>query len=86
MQKEGLALTEKKKAILLTKEEHNAERVYAGRVMSKLNDRYDLYETVICKNNIKKHLSACKNAEYIFSTGGMEPFSEDDITEFFPNA
>ena len=84
--KEGLALTEKKKAILLTNEKHNAERVYAGRVISKLNDCYDLYETVICKNNIKNYLSACKNAEYIFSTWGMEHFDENEIKEYFPNA
>ena len=63
MQKEGLVLTEKKKAILLTNEKYNAERVYAGRVMSKLNGRYDLYETVICKKNINNHIDACKNAE-----------------------
>lgn len=86
MQKEGLALAEKKKAILLTNEKHNAERVYAGRVMSKLNDRYDLYDAVICKKNINNHIDACKNAEYIFSTWGMEHFSREEIKEYFPNA
>lgn len=86
MQKEGLALTEKKKAILLTNEKYNAERVYAGRVMSKLNGRYDLYETVICKKNINNHIDACKNAEYIFSTWGMEHFDENEIKKYFPNA
>ena len=86
MQKEGLALIEKKKAILLTNEKYNAERVYAGRVMSKLNGRYDLYETVICKKNINNHIDACKNAEYIFSTWGMEHFDENEIKKYFPNA
>ena len=79
-------MTEKKKAILLTNEKHNAERVYAGRVISKLNDCYDLYETVICKKNINNHTDACKNAEYIFSTWGMEHFDENEIKEYFPNA
>jgi len=79
-------LTEKKKAILLTSEEHNAERVYDSGVMSKLNDRYDLYETLLCKSNLKNHLNACKSAEYIFSTWGMEHFSEQEIKEYFPKA
>lgn len=79
-------MTEKKKAILLTCEEHNASRVYNSRAMSKLNDRYDLYETVLCKKNIKNHTNACQNAEYIFSTWGMEHFSEEEIKEYFPKA
>ncbi|MGN0535569.1 MAG: NAD(P)-dependent oxidoreductase [Eubacterium sp.] len=77
-------MTERKKAILLTSQEHNAGRVYDSVVMSKLKDRYDLYETVICKRNIKNHIDACRNAEYIFSTWGMEQFSEEEIKEYFP--
>ncbi|MGN1328543.1 MAG: NAD(P)-dependent oxidoreductase [Eubacterium sp.] len=79
-------MTEKKKAILLTSEEHNAKRVYDSSVISKLKERYDLYETVICKSNIKNHLNICKNAEYIFSTWGMEHFSKEEIKEYFSNA
>lgn len=79
-------MTEKKKAILLTNEEHNAKRVYDSSIMPKLHDRYDLYKTVICKSNIKNHLDTCKNAEYIFSTWGMEHFSEEEIKEYFPKA
>ena len=79
-------MTEKKKAILLTNEEHNAKRVYDSSIKPKLHDRYDLYKTVICKSNIKNHLDACKKAEYIFSTWGMEHFSEEEIKEYFPKA
>ena len=70
MQKEGLALTEKKKAILLTNEKHNAERVYDDSIISKLNECYDLYETVICKNNIKKAFKCLQECRiYIFYMG-----------------
>lgn len=79
-------MTEQKKAILLTAEEHNAHRVYDSGVIEKLQERYDLYETVLSKKSIKNHLTACKNAEYIFSTWGMEHFSEEEIKDYFPNA
>lgn len=79
-------MAEKKKAILLTSEEHNAHRVYDGGMIAKLQERYDLYETVLSKKSIKNHLTACKNAEYIFSTWGMEHFSEEEIRDYFPNA
>ncbi len=79
-------MTEQKKAILLTAEEHNAHRVYDGGMIEKLQERYDVYETVLSKKSIKNHLTACKNAEYIFSTWGMEHFSEEEIRDYFPNA
>lgn len=75
-------MTEKKKAILLTSEEHNAKRVYDKSTMEKLQSRYDLYNTVICKKYIENHIDVCKNAEYIFSTWGMEHFSEKVIKEY----
>lgn len=79
-------MAEKKKAILLTSEVHNAHRVYDSGMIEKLQERYDLYETVLSKKNIKNHMTACKNAEYIFSTWGMEHFSEEEIKDYFPNA
>ncbi|MGN0570862.1 MAG: NAD(P)-dependent oxidoreductase, partial [Candidatus Fimenecus sp.] len=79
-------MTEKKKAILLTAEAHNAERVYAENILSVLKDRYAVYDTVLCKKNIDKHKKAAESAEYIFSTWGMEPFSEAEIKQYFPNA
>lgn len=79
-------MTEKKNVILLTSEEHNARRVYDSAVTAELRKRYNLYETVLCKKNIKDHTDACRKAEYIFSTWGMEHFSEEEIKDYFPNA
>lgn len=79
-------MAEKIKAILLTDEEYNAKRVYDSNIMAQLSERYDLYETVLCKKNIKNHLKATQSARYIFSTWGMEYFCEDEIKHFFPNA
>lgn len=78
-------MTEKKKVILLTSHEHDAKRVYDDAMLSKLTERYDLYGTVLCKKNIKDHTDACRKAEYIFSTWGMEHFSEEEIKAYFPN-
>ncbi len=75
-----------KKAIFLTSVESDAQRVYAGEVRSQLQNRYEFYETVLDKSNIEKHIEAAKSAEYIFSTWGMEHFSESEIQRYFPNA
>lgn len=78
-------MREKKTAVLLTAEEHNANRVYDSNMISQLKERYDLYETILCRKNIKNHMEACRKAEYIFSTWGMEHFIEEEIKEYFPN-
>lgn len=78
-------MTEQKKAILLTAQENDAKRVYDDTMMSKLAERYDLYAPVICKKNIKNHIDDCRDAEYIFSTWGMEHFSAEEIKAYFPN-
>lgn len=78
-------MADRKKAILLTAEGHNARRVYDNHMMSELRQRYTLYETVLCKKNIKNHIDVCRETEYIFSTWGMEHFSEEEIKEYFPN-
>lgn len=75
----------KKTAVLLTAEEHNAKRVYDSNMLSRLRKCYDLYETVLCRKNIQNHMDACRKAEYIFSTWGMEHFSETEIKAYFPN-
>ena len=64
-------MTEQKKAILLTAEEHNAHRVYDSGVIEKLQERYDLYETVLSKKSIKNHrnnitYSCCNRITGIF--------------------
>lgn len=78
-------MTEQKKAILLTAQEHDAKRVYDDTMLSKLAERYALYTPVICKKNIKNHMDACRDAEYIFSTWGMEHFNAEEIKLHFPN-
>lgn len=82
----GLLLSKKQTAILLTANKRNAERVYDSNMILKLKERYDLYDTVLCRNNIKNHIEICRKAEYIFSTWGIEHFSEAEIKEYFPNA
>lgn len=79
-------MIEKKKAILLTAQEHDAKRVYDNSILSELENRYDLYKTVLCKKNINSHLEAAQNAHYIFSTWGMEHFNEEEIKKYFPKA
>lgn len=93
MKLNGIALTEKgelllnkkETAILLTSQENNAKRVYDSNMLSRLRECYDLYETVLCRKNIKNHMDACQNAQYIFSTWGMEHFSKEEIKVFFPS-
>ncbi len=75
-----------KKAIFLTYDKNDFKRIYENAVGSELKSRYDLYETVLDKSNIKEHLKAANAAEYIFSTWGMEHFTEEEIKEYFPKA
>ncbi|MGN1417823.1 MAG: NAD(P)-dependent oxidoreductase [Acutalibacteraceae bacterium] len=79
-------MAEKKRAIILTSQEHDANRVYDSSVLSGLKDRYDLFETVIYKKNIGSYLEQAQNAQYIFSTWGMEHFSAEEIKTYFPKA
>lgn len=79
-------MTDRKRAILLTAGKHTEKQVYAESVLSVLKSRYDLYETVLCKSNIENHIEAASSAEYIFSTWGMEHFTEEEISKYFPNA
>ncbi len=74
-----------KKAIFLTSVKTDAERVYYENVKSELERRYDIYKTVLDKSNIDAHIKAANEAEYIFSTWGMEHFSENEIKMYFPN-
>ncbi len=74
-----------KKAIFLTSSQYDIDRVYENKIRAELQSRYDFYETVIDKSNIEKHSEAARNAEYIFSTWGMEHFTESEIKKFFPN-
>lgn len=78
-------MADKKKAILMTANKYDANRVYDSGVVSKLKERYDFYDKIICKKNIEKHIEACRSADYIFSTWGMEHFDADEIKNYFPN-
>ncbi len=76
---------QKKKAIMFTSNKNDAKRVYSEHIMKLLNDRYDLYPTLLCKQNLSEHLTAAKEAEYLFSTWGIDPCTEEEIKSYFPN-
>ncbi len=74
----------KSNAIFLTTSAHNVKRVYADSVLSQLRERYDLCDTILCKQNLDAHLETAQNADYIFSTWGIDHFTVEEIRHYFP--
>lgn len=76
-------MTQKKNAIIVTSSIQNVDNVIAPTKIL-LKEHYNLYNTILCKENLEQHLSAAQQAEYIFSTWGMEHFDHAEIRRYFP--
>lgn len=74
----------KKKAVLVTSYPSAVESVYVSQIKQQLSERYDFYGETLCKENLSDHLDAAHEAEFIFSTWGMEHFTEEEIQQYFP--
>lgn len=78
-------MSKKKKAIIVTNNSYWENSVYVSEIKQQLRSRYDFYNKMLCKNNLPQHLTVSREAEIIFSTWGMEYFSEQEIQHYFPN-
>lgn len=72
------------KAIILTNNTFDANRVFVSEVKQKISAFCDLYDKVLSKKDIldKKNFD---DVQIIFSTWGMPNFSKEEISEYFPN-
>lgn len=74
------------KAIILTADRNSARRVFTEEIRQRLDTDYDLFPTIVCKANLNRYAEQTQAADYIFSTWGIERFSEEEIKRYFPNA
>ena len=73
------------KAILLTTREDRVKAVYSNEIITELKDYInDFEETIYTKDMIATNPEKFKETKLIFSTWGMEDFSEEEIKEYFP--
>lgn len=73
------------KAAIITADIRQASRVYDDGIMAKLKERYELCPEILNKKNLQRHTEFLKETEYLFSTWGMEKFTEEEIKKYFPN-
>ena len=73
------------KAVIITENSVQAERVFDKEIREKLNARYELCPTMLCRKNFERHMDFLKSAEYIFATWGFGKYSEEEIKKYFPN-
>ncbi len=73
------------KAIIMTADNNNANRVYTAEMRQIINEQYGLFDAVICKKNIQKYITELQNVQYIFATWGMEHFTTEEIQSYFPS-
>jgi len=74
-----------KKAILLSNDTKRFFLVYSNPILNQIKDQVDLYDQILTKDNINAHLDITRNTNIIFSTWGMPSFTEEEITDIFPN-
>ena len=80
-----LFLSNKTKAMFVCNNKNNINRVYSEELKKILFENYDFEKEIINKNNICQYIDIAKEAEYIFSTWGMEKFTVQEIKTYFPN-
>ena len=73
------------RSILISKLHDKALTVYPENIINTLNSIAALDNGVYNKEEILKNSTNFQDVEYIFSTWGMEQFSEDEIKEIFPS-
>lgn len=78
-------MSKKIKCAIITENLYDADRVYTDEIRNKLKADYDICGSVITRKNITEHTDFLKDAEFLFSTWGMDRFSEEEIKYYFPN-
>ena len=73
------------RSILLSKNQDAAFRVYSENLLKTLKNIASLDDGIYDKEKIMKNLSGFSDVQYIFSTWGMESFSEEEIKSIFPS-
>lgn len=73
----------KKKAIYMGRTDL-IDKVYSDRIKNLLLTELSFPNEVIGKKNLDAHESFLSEAEYIFTTWGMEELSPDEINRYFP--
>ena len=73
-----------KKAVFLGRADVK-KTVYPADVMERLNERLDVFDHVIAKEEINEYREVLAEAEYAFSTWGMPSFTREEIREYLPN-
>lgn len=73
------------KAVIMTAELNNGDRVYTPEMRERLSARYEFPKEIVNKKNLSEYRDYLKETEYIFTTWGMEHFTKEEIAEFFPN-
>lgn len=73
------------RSILISKLHDKALTVYPENIINTLKSIAALDNGVYNKEEILKNSTSFQDVEYIFSTWGMEQFSEDEIKEIFPS-
>lgn len=74
------------KTAFLCSSEYNIGCVYGEELTSRLKNAGEHYPIVISKQNIDEHRDFLGECEALFSTWGMEKFSEAEIRKYFPKA
>lgn len=72
------------KIAIVTQNKSDADRVFPPEVRARIQSLGELYPTVICRKNIENHRPFLHECDILFSTWGMERFSEEEIRAFFP--
>lgn len=71
------------KAIYLTEEKWQYERVYDQRVKDNISKLFEIKD--VCYSKINLNTTDFKDVEVIFSTWGMSVLSEEEIKSIFPS-
>lgn len=73
-----------RKAVLFGNPERIAY-VYSSEVLSSIRQRVSMPEEVFTKARLEACPDCCKEVEFLFTTWGMEHFSEEEIHRYFPS-
>ena len=73
------------KSIYLCEEKHNVPWVYGGKTYTHLQEIAGLSECVYSHDEAVSHPEWFADTEFLFSTWGMPPFTEEEIAQTFPS-
>ena len=72
------------KSIYLCEEKHNVAWIYGGPTADRLKEIAGLDERVYSHDEAVSHPELFAETEFLFSTWGMPPFTEEEIARTFP--